>query len=106
MRDDKRIGSFRSPQDALFVQPYNDLWGENNKDDNENKDDDDDSRFDDDGDGMFHDENLINNKKRKTDEGGCLTINPVTSDLTYDDAYHDANDDDITEADGSDDDEI
>ena len=106
MRDDKRIGSFRSPQDALFVQPYNDLWGENNKDDNENKDDDDDSRFDDDGDGMFHDENIINNKKRKTDEGGCLTINPVTSDLTYDDAYHDANDDDITEADGSDDDEI
>ena len=101
MRDDKKIGSFRSPQDALFVQPYNDLWGENNNDDNENKDDDEDSRFDDGGDGRFHDEISMNNKKGKTDEGGCLTINPVTSDLTYDHG----NDDDDTEADGSDDDE-
>ena len=101
MRDDKRIGSFLSPQDTLFVQPYNDLWGENNNDDNENKDDEEDSRFDDGGDGMFHDENHMNNKKRKTDKGGCIAINPEKGDLTYDDD----NDDDDTEADGSDDDE-
>ena len=118
MTDDKKIGSFRSPQDALFVQPYNDLWEENDNNDNHsvnhkdiNDDDKDnrfeeDRRFDDGGGGRYPEEIPKNTKKQKTGHDGCLTINHVTSDLTYDEDNNDFDkSDDDTEADGSDDDE-
>ena len=118
MRDDKKIGSFRSPQDALFIQPYNDLWEENDTNDNHSvnhnniHDDDEDNRFDEDGrfddggGGRSHEGIPMNTKKQKTGHDGCLTINHVTSDLTYDEGNNniDKSDDD-TEADGTDDDD-